>query len=129
MADPPLVLFVEDDESLRQILARHLRANGFRVEEAASAEDAISALAAGTRPNVVLLDINLPGDNGWDLLRRPDLAASGSPPVVVASAITIRPRQLAEFHVAGYLPKPFPPETLIDTLGRVLSAEVLEEHA
>lgn len=117
------ILLVEDDESLRRILARHLRAHGYDVDEAASAEEAATILAEGVRPAVVLLDINLPGDNGWDLLRGPSLAAAGSPPVVVASALTISPRRLAEFGVAGYLPKPFPLETLTATVERVVGAQ------
>jgi DNA-binding response OmpR family regulator len=116
------VLLVEDDESLRRILARHLRAHGYDVDEAASAEEAVTILAEGVRPAVVLLDINLPGDNGWDLLRGPSLPAAGSPPVVVASALTISPRRLAEFGVAGYLPKPFPLETLTATVERLVGA-------
>ena len=114
------ILFVEDDESLRLIVARHLRAQGYEVEEADSAEATISALEAGLRPGVVLLDLNLPGDTGWDLLRGPALADAGSPPVIIASATTVSPKRLAEFGVAGYLPKPFPLETLVATVERVL---------
>jgi DNA-binding response OmpR family regulator len=114
------VLLIEDDESLRWILARHLRSHGYNVDEAGSAEEAVTILADGVRPAVVVLDINLPGDNGWDLLRGPSLPAAGSPPVVIASALTIAPRLLAEFGVAGYLPKPFPLETLMATVERLL---------
>lgn len=114
------VLLVEDDESLRRILARHLRSRGYDVDEAASAEDAVTILGEGVRPAIVLLDINLPGDNGWDLLRGPALAAAGSPPVVITSATTISPKRLAEFGCAGYLPKPFPLETLVATVERLL---------
>ena len=79
------LLLVEDDESLRRILARHLRAIGYPVEEAASAEDALERLGEGLRPALVLLDLNLPGGTGWDVLREPALAAAGSPPVVITS--------------------------------------------
>ena len=124
MADAgPVLLIVEDDESLRRILARHLRTLGYRVEEAASAEEAVRSLVGGVRPDLVVLDINLPGDTGWDLLRGPALEAAGSPRVVVASATTVRRRQLAEFDVAGYLPKPFPLDTLVDTIERLLTTE------
>ena len=116
------ILLVEDDESLRRILARHLRSRGYELDEAASSEEVVTMLAAGVRPAVVLLDINLPGDNGWDLLRGPSLAAAGSPPVIITSAITINPRRLAEFGIAGYLPKPFPLETLTATVDRILGA-------
>jgi DNA-binding response OmpR family regulator len=114
------VLLVEDDESLRRIVARHLRALGYDVDEAGSAEEAGSILSDGVRPALVLLDINLPRDNGWDLLRGSSLAAAGSPPVVITSAVTINPKRLAEFGCAGYLPKPFPLGTLVATVERLL---------
>ena len=117
------VLLVEDDESLRRILARHLRGLGHEVLEAPSAEAARGVLAGGQRPGLVLLDLNLPGDTGWDLLRGPELEAAGSPPVVITSATTVSPRRLAEFQVAGYLPKPFPLETLVATVERLLGKE------
>jgi len=117
------ILLVEDDESLRRVVSRHLRGQGYRVEEAISAEAAVDALKAGLRPGLVLLDLNLPGDTGWDLLRRPELASAGSPPVVITSATTVSPRRLAEFKCAGYLPKPFPLETLVATVERLLVTE------
>jgi DNA-binding response OmpR family regulator len=117
------LLMVEDDESLRRIVARHLRHQGFEVEEAASAEAAVEVLQGGLRPALVLLDLNLPGDTGWDLLRGPELASAGSPPVVITSATTVSPKRLTDFHVAGYLPKPFPLETLVATVERLLNSE------
>jgi DNA-binding response OmpR family regulator len=119
-SEPPLLL-VEDDEALRHILARHLRGVGFLVVEAASAEEATEALQHGLRPGLVILDVNLPGDNGWDLVRSPALRRAGPPPVVIASALTISPRRLAEFGIAGYLPKPFPLETLVATVERLMT--------
>jgi two-component system cell cycle sensor histidine kinase/response regulator CckA len=118
MPDP--VLLVEDDDSLRSTVARHLRLRGHAVVEADSAEDARSALDAGLRPALVLLDLNLPGDTGWELLRTGPLAADTGPPVIIVSAIAVSHRQLAEYRVAGYLPKPFPLETLVATVERTL---------
>ena len=123
MTSSDAILIVEDDDGLREILARYLRHQGYPVTEAASAEDAVTAIQDGLRPALVVLDINLPGDNGWDLLRGPSLAGAGDPPVVIASALPISPKRLAEFRIAGYLPKPFPIETLVDTVERVLSRE------
>jgi DNA-binding response OmpR family regulator len=117
------VLIVEDDESLRQIVSRHLRAQGYEVDEASSAEGAARAIENGLCPGVVILDLNLPGDTGWDLLRGPALAVAGSPPVIITSATTVSPKRLAEFGCAGYLPKPFPLETLVATLERVLNTK------
>ena len=121
------ILLVEDDESLRRILARHLRNLRYLVVEATSAEEAAEALGAGLRPSIILLDLNLPGDTGWELLRGPEVALAGSPPVVIASSVTVDPRRLAEFGVAGYLPKPFPLETLVATIERLLNTEASEE--
>ena len=117
------VLLVEDDETLRRIVARQLRARRYAVTEASSAESAAALLRDGLRPEVVLLDLNLPGDTGWDLLRSETWTVAGSPPVLVVSATTVDPRRLTEFRCAGYLPKPFPMETLVDTLERLLEGE------
>ena len=117
------VLIVEDDESLRPIVARHLRRQRFDVSEATSAEAAVSLLSGGLRPDVVLLDVNLPGDTGWDLLRGPALQGANAPPVLITSAGSVSPKRLAEFGCAGWLPKPFPLETLVDTLDRLINAE------
>jgi two-component system, OmpR family, response regulator len=123
------VLVVEDDESLRQIVSRHLRAQGYDVDESASAEDAAAAFDRGLRPNVVVLDLNLPGDTGWDLLRGSAYAAAGSPPVIVATATSVSPLRLAEFRCAGYLPKPFPLETLVATIERLANSPRRAEEA
>lgn len=114
------VLLVEDDDSLRPLVARYLRSHGLVVQEATSAEQAAVSLSEGPRPALVLLDLNLPGDTGWDLLRGPAISAAGDPPVVITSATTVSPKRLAEFRVAGYLPKPFPMETLLSTVERLL---------
>lgn len=116
------VLLVEDDGSLRAILVRHLASKGFRVAEAASAEAAAEQLAGGLRPRLVLLDLNLPGGTGWDLLRGAAFADAGRPPVVVTTATTVNPSRLRELAVAGYLPKPFAMETLVATVERFVGA-------
>jgi DNA-binding response OmpR family regulator len=117
------ILLVEDDEPLRRILVVALRARGHVVEGVATAEDATAALTHGLRPPLVLLDLNLPGGTGWDLLRAGHLREAGNPPVVISSAVTVDPRRLAEYGVAGYLPKPFAVETLLATVERLLTRE------
>jgi DNA-binding response OmpR family regulator len=85
-----------------------------------STEDAARLLRAGLRPGLVILDINLPGRTGWDLLRDTAYLDSGSPPVVVTTATTVARRRLKEFSVAGYLPKPFPIPALMAAIDRIL---------
>lgn len=125
-AAPARVLLVEDDVALSDVLARHLRARGHDVRGVASAEDATELLDSGYRPAVVLLDLNLPGDTGWSLLRAGRLAEAGAPPVVVVTATHVTPQRLHEFGVAGYLPKPFALETLVVTIERLLAPEATE---
>jgi DNA-binding response OmpR family regulator len=120
------VLLVEDDETLGGLLSVHLQARGYQVTVAPTAESATDLLGTGLRPDIVLLDINLPGETGWSVLRSQAFEAAGRPPVVVASAMSISPARLREFGVAGYLPKPFAMETLGTTLDRLLTPEEKE---
>jgi len=115
------ILLVEDDSPLAGLVARHLEAHGFPTRIAQSAEDGQRQLGEGLRPALVLLDINLPGDTGWSLLRSTEYEAAGSPPVVVVSATRIPSSKLHSFGVRGYLPKPFAMDTLIETARRYAS--------
>ncbi len=119
-ADPyRAILLVEDDETLAGLLAHHLEARGFLVDAVGTAEEASGYVRSGVRPWLVLLDINLPGDSGWALLRHGPLAGPDAPPVVVMSAVPVSPARLQEYRVAGYLPKPFPIDALMDFVERL----------
>jgi DNA-binding response OmpR family regulator len=119
VADPSArVLFIEDDTGLAGVVVRHLRARGHDARSVISAEEAVELVGAGYRPTIVLLDINLPGASGWDLLRTGGLRAAGSPPVYVVSATTVAAARLREFGIAGFLPKPFALPTLIEIVER-----------
>jgi DNA-binding response OmpR family regulator len=112
------ILFVDDDEGFRTIVSRHLRSRGLTVEEAETAEAALELVRAGFHPAVMLLDLNLPGQTGWDVLRARELDDAGLR-VLITSATTVSPKRLTEFHVDGYLPKPFPLETLVAAIERL----------
>ena len=120
------LLIIEDDETLADLLSAHLRAHDYAVTVAPTAEAARSLLVRQPRPDLILLDINLPGETGWSVLRSAAFDAAGRPPVVVASAMAVSPSRLREFDVAGYLPKPFAMDTLRSTLDRLLTKESLE---
>lgn len=120
MADhvPGPILIVEDDDPLAALVARHLIAHGWPTDVVRSTEEAERRLATGIRPSLLLLDINLPGETGWALLRGRAYAEAGRPRVVVVSATRISSSRLREFGIAGYLPKPFAMETLLETVRR-----------
>ena len=123
MTDPASILLVEDDEPLAGLLAGYLQAHGYSVVVTPTAEAADAQLTRGARPDLIVLDINLPGETGWSILRGDAYQAAGRPPVLVASAMSVSPGRLREFGVAGYLPKPFALDTLRSTLDRLLSED------
>jgi DNA-binding response OmpR family regulator len=114
------ILLVEDDKVLRDLLTRNLQIRGHTVS---TAEDAQSALAHLRKASfdLIILDINLPDQTGWEVLRiaqrqgwlHPQEMDGERLPVVVLSAVQVSPRRLAEFHPLAYLPKPFPMEALL----------------
>jgi DNA-binding response OmpR family regulator len=123
------VLIVEDEATLRRIVARNLTGRGLQVDEAESAESALGAVAR-QRPDLLLLDINLPDRTGWDVLR--ELRHSNTEvPTIVISAVRANPSRLAEFPLLAYLPKPFPLEALLrlvfETPGRPSRGETKKE--
>lgn len=104
------VLIVEDDAQLRQIIASNLAARGHQVRQAPDASMALAALAQ-ERPDLLILDINLPDRTGWDVLR--DAQLPDDVRVLMLTAVPVSPRRLAEFRPVAYLPKPFPLEALL----------------
>jgi DNA-binding response OmpR family regulator len=105
------VLVVEDEATLRRVIARNLTGRGLAVREADCADAAVGAVAQ-ERPDLILLDINLPDRTGWDVLRELRRRQNEIPTIVI-SAVRANPSRLAEFHPLAYLPKPFPIEALL----------------
>jgi DNA-binding response OmpR family regulator len=105
------VLLVEDEPTLRSVIARNLSSRGLEVQEVGTARDAVAA-ATATRPDLLLLDINLPDQTGWDVLR--ELRRRGSEvPTIILSAVRVGHSRLDEFRPIAYLPKPFPIDALL----------------
>jgi DNA-binding response OmpR family regulator len=129
------ILVVEDDAVLRRIITMNLVRRGYTVAEAecvSTAEDALDASAVSF--DLLLLDVNLPDKTGWDLLRhRSDEwrvePASGhlralAPQIIVMTAIPPARSRLAEFHPSALLLKPFPLDSLLRLIERVLVSRV-----
>ena len=134
----PRVMLVEDEAPLRRIITLNLARHGYTVAEAdnaASANDELRAAQAMNTPfDLILLDINLPDQTGWDVLRRFAPAHENAhehaagvadpapmrPPVIVISAIQPPRSRIEEFHPEGALIKPFPIEALLRLMARLL---------
>jgi DNA-binding response OmpR family regulator len=102
---------VEDEPTLRKVIARNLISRGLVVQEAGTAQDALQ-MATDARPDLLLLDINLPDQTGWDVLRELRRRSS-EVPTIILSAVRVGHTRLDEFHPIAYLPKPFPIEALL----------------
>jgi CheY-like chemotaxis protein len=116
------VLLVDDDAALRLLYRFNLEASGVEVVEVADGESALAWLAAEL-PDVVLLDVMMPGLDGWTVAAR--LAADlrmRNLPVIFITAVAddaARARGLA-LGAIGYLVKPFNPVTLADEIEKLL---------
>ena len=114
------VLVVEDDTDLRESLSQALRDHGFGVTPATNGQEALDLLHAGARPSVILLDLMMPGLNGWQLraaLRR-DPGLAQIPQVVISAYMDEAEQAVLALPPDDCLRKPFHIRILIDALER-----------
>lgn len=117
----PRVLVVDDEAGMRQYLRRALEVEYCAVETAASGEAAIDRVHHGSIPDLVLLDIEMPGLNGLETLAELLQFRPGLKIIMCSSrddAATIGKAQ--ELGARDYLPKPFGQTQLAATLRRCL---------
>lgn len=120
MSEAPFVLIVEDDPTNRLLAARIFRAAGIEFAEAVDGEDALAQLAA-RRPNLVMMDLSLPGIDGLEATRRirRDPALSDLPVLGVSAHAMAGDRERAlAAGCSDYLTKPYKPSELIAAVGR-----------
>lgn len=116
------VLVIDDSATIRRLVDTHLSQAGYRVVLAPTAEEGVQ-LADEIRPELILLDHQLPGTTGFQVCQQLLADAElGRIPVVVSS--TLRKQAYAEYtdspNVVDMLPKPFAPELLLSTVANVL---------
>lgn len=110
------VLIIEDEKLIIVSTQMVLEAAGFRVESAVNGEEGI-AKARSVAPDLILLDIMMPGIDGWETLTRlkRDAATSNIPVVIFTAREHARGHQKsAEMGAADYFRKPFEPDELIE---------------
>ncbi len=120
---PPLRLAIVDDEPLaRELLRRHAARRGDLqlVGEAASGVAAVDLIAAG-RPDVVLLDIRMPGGDGFGVLRAMETSGSPAPLVVFVTAFDRYAVRAFEINAVDYLLKPVTRERFDEAMDRCRS--------
>jgi two-component system, OmpR family, phosphate regulon response regulator OmpR len=114
MTDDTHILVVEDDARLRDRLARYLTGEGFRVTAAADAAEA-RARMRGVSPDLLVLDVMMPGESGLDLTRSLREEQGHDLPVLLLTARGAPEDRIAGFEAGAddYLPKPFEPRELV----------------
>ncbi len=111
----PFILIVEDDAPLRKVLTRYLQAKGYMVLQAASFREAVDKIAI--KPNLAILDINLPDGTGWDVAEWLRSCTEDVPIILMSASTRPSPKQLDKVGMseagAAFLAKPFPIEKLL----------------
>lgn len=116
------ILIIDDSPTELQMIAAPLRAQGYDVVTAMSGEEGLSK-AAAERPTLILLDVVMPGKNGFQMCRilKQDPATKEMPIVFVTSKDQPQDRFWGMKQGAdGYVAKPFTRETLLDAVQRLL---------
>ena len=116
------ILIVDDEPSIRLICRVNLDASGFEVLEAEDGETAVS-IARSEQPDLILLDVMLPGIDGWEVAEElSETAETREIPIVFVTARSAAPDELRSHAVGGvaYIAKPFDPRLLSETVARVM---------
>ncbi len=117
--DAPHLLVVDDDRRIRDLLSRFLLSEGYRVTTADTVPDARAQLE-GLRFDLLILDVMMPGETGFHLMR--ELRASSNVPIIMLTA-RAEPQSRIEGLAIGaddYLAKPFEPKELSLRIANIL---------
>ena len=117
-----LILIIEDNEKNMKLVRDVLQVKGYATLEAGTAEDGVR-LAAERKPDLVLMDIQLPGMNGIDALGvlRADPSTASIPVIAVTASVMQQDRKLiTEAGFDGYIGKPINLKEFLDTVRNML---------
>jgi CheY-like chemotaxis protein len=117
-------MVVEDEPENRLFIGLMLRTEGYEVVEAEDGPTALDMLGSSPLPEMILLDVMMPGLNGWQVFERLRQDSRWkSIPVVMLTALAQRAdvERAVQLGVDGYLTKPFEPADLIHTIEETLN--------
>jgi CheY-like chemotaxis protein len=124
------ILIVDDDGLTRDALATTLQAAGYAVRQAADGREAFRQLCLPPPPSAILLDIVMPGMNGWEFLRERDAnhpELGDTPVIIFSAACEVAARMPLPRGVARLLPKPVDGDEVLAALSELL--DTLEQQA
>jgi DNA-binding response OmpR family regulator len=105
----PKILVIDDEPNIQKLAEANLTARGFQVLVAADGEEGLK-LAQLERPNLILLDLRLPGMSGWDVLMilKTDRKLQKIPVIIMTATVPqSEESKFLAMRTAGYLVKPF----------------------
>jgi two-component system response regulator ResD len=113
------VLLIEDDLKVVEVLRLYLQAEGFEVDAAASGEDGLRSFER-REPDIVVLDIRLPGIDGWAVAK--GIRKQRATPLILLTSRTSEADRVLGFELGAddYVPKPFSPRELVARIKAVL---------
>jgi len=120
IAESPVIAVVDDEDAVRRSTRRLLRAAGYGVTTFAGGAEFVEAFQSA-RPACVLLDLEMPGMNGLEVLSSLARQPVRVPVIIVTGRDTQESRRLAAgFDVAAYLEKPADASTLLAAIGAAI---------
>jgi excisionase family DNA binding protein len=119
-ASGPRVLIVDDDPTMRTFVRASLESEGFDVQEAASAHEGL-ALLEDESLDLILLDVMMPGMDGWEMLQRIQ-ERYGAMPVIMFSGKVDAAGEAAERGASDFISKPSDPQQLVERAKQILGA-------
>ncbi|HTP92443.1 MAG TPA: response regulator transcription factor [Xanthobacteraceae bacterium] len=117
--DAPHLLVVDDDRRIRALLLRFLAGEGYRVSAAETAKEARAKLE-GLKFDLLILDVMMPGENGFDLVRA--IRTNSSVPILMLTARDEKENRIMGLEIGAddYLAKPFEPRELSLRVANIL---------
>jgi CheY-like chemotaxis protein len=111
------VLIVEDEPVSRRALAALVALRGYQTDSASSAEDALKRLSQNGLPRIALVDLDLPGMNGIEFIRRLEVLNPGVFPVLITAASGEVVDNIRRRFPVAYLRKPIDVDRLMNLIG------------
>lgn len=119
-----LVLVVDDYQDAREMYSQYLKASGFRTAEAGSGVEAV-AKARELKPSCILMDLSLPGIDGWEATRqlKADTSTTNIPVVAITGhASELASRDARSAGCVAFVLKPAPPDTVVAEVKKAMES-------
>ena len=116
------ILVIEDELNVQKFLKANLRASGYRMHIAGDGENGLKMMRR-THPDLILLDLRLPGISGWDVLAelKSEQEFAGIPVIVITASINGNGEERARaMGAADYMVKPFNVDKLLNKVRKYL---------